>query len=213
MTAACDNDIILKSVCYGLAEQIVWRVSGVPQAIGVLGTAPYVLRGRLRKCRLRGDRIAAGARLDDFFARVALLEPTDQELSLAAELETLAQRIGVALDSGESQLCAIMVSRAIDVLVTGDKRAILALAGLLTIDERLTGMRNAVVCLEQAVLRALPSGAAAEICAAVCREPDVDKSLAICFSCASGGSVDHAREGLLSYVEALRAQASHVLSP
>ena len=60
-------------------------------------------------------------------SQMLLLEPTASEIELAAEFEAQAQRQNVPLDSGESQLAAIALSRAARGILTGDKRAITAL--------------------------------------------------------------------------------------
>jgi hypothetical protein len=75
-------------------------------------------------------------RLDDFLASVELIEPTVEESTLAAEFESLALAAALPLDAGESQLCAVLVSRNLPLLVTGDKRAITALESLVDSDTR-----------------------------------------------------------------------------
>ncbi len=55
------------------------------------------------------------------------MEPTDREVAFATNLELTAQRAGLQLDVGESQLVAIVIERAIATFDTGDKRAIVSL--------------------------------------------------------------------------------------
>ncbi len=212
---AVDNDVLLKAACYGLAIRF-WPQAGEVPGVGILGASRFVLA----KATERGDRVRdqAGARraLDEFFALTAVLEPSGDELRVAAELERLAQRAGLALDIGESQLAAMLAGRDIAWLDTGDKRAVAALDGLVGHPEAYAALSGRVRCLEQLFLRLLDEAPAefGAIASSVCAEPDVDKTVTICFACLSGGagSSDAVCEGLQSYVGSLRAAAPRVLA-
>jgi hypothetical protein len=152
--------------------------------------------------------------LDAFLGTVAELEPTDSEQELAAELELAAQQRGFALDSGESLLSAITIERPLDALLTGDKRAIVAIEELLNDVLRLPEIRGKLKCLEQAVLELSGQIGLYPIRAAVCGQPEVDKALTMCFSCLNAiYEEDSVREGLQSYVKNLRAAAPLALAP
>ena len=117
---AIDNDIVLKASSYGLASNF-WPAGGPD--IGVLAAArfavpTYVDRGRGR------DKARAKTQLAAFLARASFLEPTEPEIRMALSFEVAAQGARLALDTGESQLCAMVISRSMDSLETGDKRAI-----------------------------------------------------------------------------------------
>ena len=213
MNAVVDNDIILKGACYGLLDEILIPSCESIDLVGVLGAARFVVRQRARRMMLNGDTRTVLARLDSFFASVVTLEPTDQEVVLAAELELTAQRFRVNLDSGESQLCAVVITRAIPFLLTGDKRAICALEILLDADQRLLVLSNRVRCLEQLISIVLSMGQGAHLKATVCAEPTVDKALSICFSCITGGGNDQSfAQGIESYLTSLRSMARRVLA-
>ena len=62
--------------------------------------------------------------IEYLIGNVTLLNPTPQEISLAANLEEAAAKCAVELDTGESQLVAILLQRSGPLLLTGDKRAI-----------------------------------------------------------------------------------------
>lgn len=117
--AAVDNDVLIKAACYGLAAELDGS-----RSLGVLGAAKYVIAGRIERMTLSGDRDAARTAALDLIARSLVLEPSRDELELAATIETSAQRQGLELDAGESQLAAMIVHRGIGLLETGDKRAI-----------------------------------------------------------------------------------------
>src|SRR5260370_37732456 len=95
-----------------------------PKRVGVLGTARFVVASRIKRATRTRDPKSALEDLGQFLVNSIVLDPTDSEQQLAAEFEVAAQSRGLALDTGESQLCAIVLERAIPLLVTGDKRAI-----------------------------------------------------------------------------------------
>ena len=212
MDAAVDNDLILKAVCYGLADEF-WPEAEVG-TLGILGAARYVVADQIKRGTLNRDEIEVRSDLDELLQRCEALEPTEAEVALAAEVELCGQGLGLALDSGESQLAAIIVSREIPLLETGDKRAI---AGLEQVRHHLRvfeTLRKRVRCLEQIALRLVGDGAAFErISIAICAERAVDKSLSVCFGCFGSSPAEPATavEALDHYVRAVRETASEVL--
>jgi predicted nucleic acid-binding protein len=211
---AVDNDVIFKAVCY-CSTGVFWPTTEGADPIGVLGAARYVVRALLERASLARDKQTAWQVYHAFFASVSNLEPTDQEIRLAAELEFGARRIGASLDPGESQLAAMVVRRDIPVLETGDKRAIISLEQLLDHAEGVLAMAGRIRCLEQIVLRRLADeGVLATLRSAVCGEPAVDKAMTACFACYSDDppDVEGVAAGLDSYLNALREQAPRALS-
>lgn len=202
-----DNDILIKAACYRLHDDLV-----APR-FGVLGAARFVLAARLAKMPLRGDPQAAQNAATEMLSRSQTLEPNDSELALAANLETLAQRRGLELDVGESQLTAIVAERDVPQLRTGDKRAIRALEQLLDIFAPLGPIAGRVRSLEQLVADLVERADPDDVARAICAEPAVDKALSICARCHSpaphGPAIDH--DGLASYIRQLRAEAPRVL--
>jgi hypothetical protein len=214
MKALADNDIILKAACYGLLPAILAPVGdGTNGNVGFLGAAQFVLGKQLSKIRLRGNVARIKETLSKFFSANEVLEPTREEQALAADLEALAQAQGVNLDTGESQLVSILISRSLLWLLTGDKRAVVAIERLLDEEPSLHAIKGKVMSLEQLVSSLLTSGDGEMIRAAICAEPDVDRSLKICFACASAGvALSTVMEGLKSYIGDLRKMAPRVLS-
>ncbi len=143
--------------------------------------------------------------------RSTVLEPDDEELRWAAELEISATQAGFELDTGESQLAVMVASRALNALETGDKRGI---RGLKAVADAVPHLVGRVRCLEQIVEEALADDAnLAPLAAAVCAEPEVDKVLTICFACRSDQPPSRADvlAGLASYVSDLRKVAPRLL--
>lgn len=210
---AVDNDLVLKAVCYGITADF-WPGVGTAQGVGVLGAARYVVSKRLERVSLARDRSTARAELSGLLALVTELEPTEGEVDLAAGFEIAAQELGLSLDSGESQLAAMVIERAVPVLETGDKRAIRSIEQLLDRVDELLPIQGRVRCLEQIVRRVLDdAGAIDRVAAAICAEPGVDKTMSICFAWSSGRppALDQVIEGLASYIASLRADAPRVL--
>lgn len=209
---ALDNDVVLKAVRYG-ATELFWPE---PRRLAVLGAAMYVVAGRIKRLKLAKTRPKIDDELTSFLARTELLEPSDDELTRAAELEREAQRRSLPLDAGESQLAAMVVERAIALMTTGDKRALASFEQLLKAASWLEALRGRVRSLEQLVLDLARDDEVFETLAQrVCSDPDADTTLRICFSCYEGGHAarDAVEYGLVSYIGALRANAPQILAP
>jgi predicted nucleic acid-binding protein len=212
MIAVFDNDVVTKGVSYGIINDFCSAADPSGGPVGVLGTARFVVESSVRRCEHATGTATLLDSLRNFLATAEALDPSEDERELAADLELAALRRGVALDTGESQLCAIVIERGLRWLVTGDKRAIAAIEQLLEDQPRLADLSQRVMCIEQIMLILHDEGDAVALRAAICAEPAVDKALTSCFSCRSSdvplGSI---REGLSSYVEAVRAVAPRVM--
>lgn len=213
MKALIDNDILLKGACYGPLDHFVEATCGSADHAGTLGAARFVVSKRIQRRRPNKGADAALAALQAFLNRAVQIEPTPAEQAVASEFELTALKLSVSLDAGESQLCAVLISRLVPYLLTGDKRAITALELLLDADGRLWALCGKVRCLEQLVLDALSRDTGGDsLRTVICAEPHVDKTLTICLSCHSPASSASPSEGLASYIEDLRSQATRVLS-
>src|ERR1700722_17037686 len=123
MTELLDNDILLKGTCYGfLHDLMAANCRSLP--VGYLAVAKFVLGKKLKKTRLRGELVEVESKLSAFLSENEAIEPTHEEAVFASELEASAQALALPLDTGESQLLAILVARGVNALLTGDKRAI-----------------------------------------------------------------------------------------
>lgn len=212
MMALVDNDILLKGACYRLLNHHLTTDCGAKR-IGYLAAARFVLSKRILRARLRGNAAEAVAELVSFLAKHEAIETTAEEQTLAASLEAMAQEIPVNLDAGESQLLAVLVLRAHPALITGDKRAIIAIDRLLDATTALAQVIGRVTCLEQLVRRAAMKSDASAIQEAICKEPEVDRALSICFSCfSSERTVEAVVQALDSYISDLRQKAPRALS-
>lgn len=207
-----DNDVVLKMCCYDAIGDLINCVAGKTRVIHVLGVLRYVLGKAISKGQSIKNRERAADRLEQLLESVALIEPNDDELELAAEFEETAQSCGADFDVGESQLLAVMITRAAILLLTGDKRAIRAMQPIVARSSYEEQVAGRVACLEQTIMEFIRQNGARTLHPRICREPAIDKSLAICFSCASGtfdrNSIVRA---LGSYIRDLRNAAPNVL--
>jgi hypothetical protein len=212
MKALTDNDLLFKGSCYGLLKDLLRMIPCGVGEYGYLGSSRFVAEKAIRKAALLGGHAAALALFKAALAEGQQIEPSSDEIRMAANLEVLAQKEHLPLDGGESLLCAVLVSRQLQRLATGDKRAIGALNRLLGLDALLAGLQGKVVCLEQLVDRLLEERGVSAVRALICREPNVDKALSNSFSCSSAAVPDGScKAGLQSYIGSLRREAHKVL--
>ena len=205
-----DNDVVLKVSCYNLVAETLVAITVDGVAPAMLGVGRFVVRGRLAKARNVSDRAKAIDAFERLLTAVGAVEPDEDELSLAADLEAAAIRHDLDLDGGESQLVAVLARRCCDLLLTGDKRAILAMAATAA---EITASR--IACLEQLVSHLVAMAGAARVRPGVCAEPLVDRAVTACFECsrAAPPSDREVLEGLASYVRHLDRAAPGVLLP
>lgn len=213
MNALIDNDILMKGACYQILPALLGVLPGGGQGYGILGAARFVVPKLLERARLVSGDAKAQESLQAAITASEVLEPTSSEQELAAQLESGAQALALNLDAGESQLAAILASREIPLLVTGDKRAIRALEELVDAVPALEPIVGRVHCLEQCVQRLIEHEGDEVVCTAICAEPSVDKALTICCSCAGGvRSRETLRKCLAGYIDELRIAAPRVLA-
>lgn len=214
MRILIDNDILIKGACYGLLPTFTTGGPGDTRKAGILGAARFVVPKAISGKQLKSRTITQAQQdFQSFLAENITVEPTSDEQALAAKLEAIAQALALNLDVGESQLLAVLIARLVPLLLTGDKRAIIAMERLLDTGPDLASIQGKIRCLEQIVWSLIEIGLQETIRKAICAEPAIDKALAICFSCTQ---VDATREtigeGLRSYIRAIRSDARRVLS-
>jgi hypothetical protein len=211
-TVYIDNDVLHKMAAYGLLNDLLHARPWGADCFCMLGAARFIVAKKLRKQPPEHGLDNALTEFEAALAKIAALEPSDDEIRLAADLEYAAQQLDVDLDAGESVLCAVLLYRGADYIFSGDKRAIIALQVLLDAAAVASEVRQRLVCLEQLFLWLLQGEQCERIRAAVCAEPAVDRALSNCFSCRSAGAtIESWREGLASYIRDLARQAPDVL--
>lgn len=203
-----DNDVVLKVACYDLAGETLAAATIDDTPPAMLGVGRFVVRGRLAKATDIADPARATAAFEHMLVAMTLAEPDDAEMAVAADLEAEAIRRDLELDGGESQLLAILANRACRLLITGDKRAIAAMAVVAVAE---AGSR--VACLEQLIAHVVMTNGARGIRPRICAEPGIDRAVTGCFACASYDVPEDADVlgGLTSYVRHLDSAAPGVL--
>lgn len=211
-TAAIDNDVLLKLASYELLAETPETLNLAPSALHVLGAARFVVRDSIRRSSSIPDQARAHTNLETFLEAATEIEPTEHEVRLSTVIEELAIEYGVDLDTGESQLCAVTIVRALTVLITGDKRAITGLETLLDKMKDLAYLCGRVMCLEQLFLLLVLRLGSQAIRERVCTARNADRALTICCGCAHPSrSQESMIDGLRSYIRALREDAPRPL--
>lgn len=211
-----DNDVLIKMSRFQLVGELLHLAcpAGCANNTGVLATARFICAARLRKAITNGETTTNSVEtFEAFLASVEILEPSEKELALAAQLEDEAQAGNLALDAGESILTAIATLRGSQIL-TGDKRAVAAIEQLLATVPDIRDLSGCAICLEQAVMTLTDSLGADVVRARICAEPTADHALRLVFECRRDGAEgDFEPLGLISYIDDLRRFAPTVLMP
>ncbi len=207
-----DSDVVKKLTAYDLFNETYSIAQEADHDLLILGAAPFVLAKAISKSRSISDRLGATERLAKAVMLCSVLEPSEQEVSLAAILEDAGQRLGFPFDAGESLMVAVLATRAEHSLATGDKRALAVLPTLAAGAGILADLQARIACLEQVistVLKTYPDQTASKVCS----EPLADIAISICFGCAAGSfAPETAFAALSSYTGHLRDQCTPLLA-
>ena len=203
--ALVDNDVVLKLCRYGYHRYLKATLGGWSAAI--LNVSRFALRDRVRKTTDVADREQLAAAMEEAIETYQLIQPDNGEVALAADLEEEATRRGLELDAGESQLLAVLLTRTSPVLLTGDKRAVVAIHGLGAIDAA-----GRVGCLEQIMGSLLTMTDFTAFRRGICADPGADRAITASFACSTSSVDEHdVRVGLRSYINHLRAASGGIL--
>jgi hypothetical protein len=204
---ALDNDIVTKCAAYSLLAELTGTLGVTMAELGVLGTIRFVIKPRHLKSAADGAEVAH-QNLTQFLQAVQKLEPTEEEALFAAELEEAAIRMELPFDVGESQLCAMVVKRQIELLCTGDKRAIRSIESLLQSAPGLIYLKQRILPLEAIIRRMLAAYTFPAVRLKICSSEGTDKAIEICFQCsATVGALAETQAGIDSYLGSLCKQA------
>lgn len=210
--AAVDTDVLLKVAAYRLADELMTVLTpfGEPAALGLT----HLIAAK-QLARKRGVRDGAGAQaeLAALLGELGRLEPDDQEIELAAEFASIAQAGGLPLDAGEAQLTAILVIRSLPLLVTGDKRAVGALSGVVGDGPWRDALVGRLACFEQVLGSIAGSIGIEALRASICAEPEVDGAMRLACSCGlDDWHPAQFGEACDSYVNDVRTKAGDLLA-
>ncbi len=203
MNVYFDNDVIHKLAACDLLREALQDLR--VDAAFVLATArfKFYLKSPEKGAKRYGQSVHK--RISNFVAsaRAITEEPN------AEDIEVLNAVLGI--DQGEAILFATVSRTSEDILLTGDKRSLIALAehaGSQSICARLAGR---VLCLEQVVQRIVSGRGFEHVRERVAPSVACDTVLQIIFREGLATTEAHAAEGLSSYVSDLRAKTGGLL--
>lgn len=195
-----DNDVLIKLAHWGLLDHFA-------QAMGVTWadvSAPPSLLFRAQRADTKLFRDAAAARA--LAAHLATAQSLAPDPAVVEALQGLP-----GLDAGEVLLIADLAKSPDAVLVTGDKRALAALAasGLRWLHPQLSGR---ILCLEQVLALIAKTHGPDDVVAGIDRHRELD----IAARCAIGSTrplpVEQLLDALESYIEDVRRQCGALLA-
>lgn len=209
--AVLDTDVLLKVAAWDLGGVLCGVLAQLGQP-GVLGLTHMIARKQLRRLRNLPDAEAADTVLLALLAQLARLEPNEEEVALAAELVEAALLKDLPLDRGEAQITAVLITRCLPLMVSGDKRALAALGTVLCDVGRQGSCDGRVACLEQVLAAMVDRIGATEVRRKVCAWPGGDVAASICFACGRDGFLEEAAAaGLASYIGNVRKSSGGIL--
>ncbi len=196
-----DNDVLLSAAHWSLLDLVPTIVAATWADISVLTSLPP--RARKADPKLFKDP-AVAAMMVPYLAQCAPMPEPD--VSLIARLQGRPD-----IDAGEQVLFAAAGSATDALVLTGDKRAIRALAALHA-DGLLPELTGRLLCLEQLLWHALLSLGADEL-ARRCRQyPDQDKATLAIIGRSGAKTNTQIQEGLASYLGELKRDAPNLLA-
>lgn len=194
-----DNDVLIKLTHWGL-------LTSLPTIFGLQWSDAATLesiklRARRADAKLFRSADIAQALCEQLVHAAELPAPRPEDLSLLQDV--------VDLDAGEVELIAACLATPGAIFVTGDKRALRALARpeLAHIAEQLAGR---ILCLEQVLTRMADATGAQPVIDGIVPHRDLDTAIR-CIVGVNGCSEDNLREGLTSYAANLRKETGTLL--
>lgn len=169
MRLLADSDAFCKLAAAGLLDDTAKLLGVAPADIERLPALPYMLRSHKKLRNQLGDSIA-DALIPVAEARPVVPNAPDDMVAKLKDIESI--------DPGEVQLLALAASGQF-VLVTGDKRALGAVAKVVALVPLLQGK---VICLEAVLLALCKKLGSQFVTSAVAQVAHIDKVFQICFS-------------------------------
>jgi hypothetical protein len=199
-----DADAVSKFAHWDLLGELA-ALTGVPTA--QTATLSSLVHRAARSCgkpdgRLFKDAIAAERALK-YLQQLAPLPQPDEDLI------TRLQHVP-AIDPGDAVLLAILRAHANTVLITGDKRAVKALATALP-ESILHSLSDRIVTLEQIVLAFLKRNGIDWLRAHICPYHTLDKAIGVIMGGDCTAPAEAAEAGLGSYIADLRSLSGTLL--
>ena len=189
-----DSDAARKLCQYELLDELVVALGCSLQEIAVLPQLKFQLR------LTSPDKALAKLGSANAVEIATRLVATAREVEIsAAAANPLLELNRPDIDSGEATLFAALCEEKESSLISGDKRAFVALSrvdGLAVID----GLWARILCLEESLYLLVCGGAFQVVSQKIRNRPDVDISIGNSFGRSSPSSQESVTEALLSYM-------------
>lgn len=193
-----DSDVAKKLAQYNLIAELIHGLGCKESDLAVLPQLKYQL----------------GLHLADQSKAIKKLG-TPQAVSVAMQLVTNATEVVITsdianpilslnhpnLDSGEKTLLAALATQEADKLISGDKRAIVAISKI--DDLPIKNLWARILSLEEAMFIIITSNQFSDISDKVRSQTGVDTSISIVFGKSTKNNLENVKEGLLSFIKSL----------
>ncbi|MDI1254136.1 hypothetical protein [Thermomonas sp.] len=196
-----DNDVLLSAAHWGLLDMVPTLVGATWAEVAVLASLPP--RARKADPKLFKDP-AVAATLVPYLAQCTPMP--DPDVSLIARLQGRPD-----IDVGEQVLFAATGGAAEAFVLTGDKRAIRALA-LLHAEGVIPELTGRVLCMEHLLWHALSVLGPDELLRRVRKYPDRDMATLAIVGRTEAKSQPQIEEGLTSYLMNLNQASPHLMA-
>lgn len=152
MKLLVDNDVVIKLSQLDLYSAFLRSHSLEASSVGSLGVMLRYMGRTSHAARLRLTKSVAEAdRLEKVLLSLEIVEPDKAEQELAARLMKLVLQADLDIQEGELTLFTLAVSRSGTKVATGDKRAVVALPKLASLEALVLGLKGRIECFEQIV--------------------------------------------------------------
>lgn len=170
-------------------------------------TLSSLIHRAARSCAKADGRLfkatSAAERALKYLQQLAPLPPPDEDF--IAHVQHVP-----AIDPGEALLLASLRAHANTILITGDKRAVTALATAVP-EQMLNSLSDRIVTIEQIVLALLKSKGIDWLRAHICPYRTLDKAIGVIMGSDCKASAEAAEAGLRSYIADLRSLSGTLL--
>lgn len=204
-----DNDIVLKLCQINHLHDLAECLGNNEDPLLILGSLRFVLGPLIAGYN---DEVMQTL-FNNFLLSAEPIEPSDDEVTLAAQLAEAAMQTDHAVDGGESLLFAVALNRSARI-ATGDKRAVRGLAAIAINEPGCDALRGSVVTLEWIVSALVARRGHENVRAAICAMPRADRTLSICFRCQGNVCTqEDVTDALGSYQRSLSVETAGFVVP
>lgn len=216
MALLLDNDIVYKLAQLDLLQEAKTLLHNEFGELKVLDTLKFKLCPQHPSKRTKAEKKHGGevlSRIEDF------IDNDISEINCIVEDEALINALATnpdGLDTGEMQLLQALFDSENELLFTGDKRFLRALANADALKEKLVHVSESFICFEQIIYFLIKKLGFEQIKSkfiqALDAKIEVDKTLKCCFEGREQAIEDRVIENLRYYIDSIRTESGQLLS-